>query len=453
MSPQDFSTLPWFRSPLVSAEESHSRRETDEEEHELRPLKQQDSGEQPREDDSPQFHRHTEATNAELFYDLFLVANLTVFTNVHEVNDGKTLKQYVGFFSILWFTWYQVSLYDVRFAMDSAFERTARAIQFMVMILLAICGPKFDVGQRAKPENEGEGPSLDYYKTLTIALVISRLVLVLQYLQTMWFARRYKKTQVPMLLVASTYFVAAMVYLGLFWTFDDVDSRGGNRTYIVWYAISVAEAIIATTISSVWRNISFKGTHLVQRMSLLTLIILGEGVIGVAKKCQTIVKSEHGLEFSASLVGNIICAVLILYFIYMIYFDWLEEEHFGTIRQQIWSFLHFPLHVALVLAVEGVAQSITWRVSPHSPQSPFHTLSSLTNPSRPPCAAQTNSPRNTPPGQTSQPPPHAPPSPPPPPRSTPAPPISSTAASPPQPTSTKSSKASTTSPTPSTPPL
>lgn len=44
----------------------------------------------------------------------------------------------------------------------------------------------------------------------------------------------------------------------------------------------------------------------------------------------------------------------------MIYFDWIHEELFGTIRQQIWSFLHFPLHVALVLAVEGASQCITW---------------------------------------------------------------------------------------------
>jgi len=84
--------------------------------------------------DNPQFHRHAEATSAELFYDLFFVANLTVFTGVHEVNDKSTLAQYVGFFCVLWFTWYQVGLYDVRFSMDSLFERIAKALQFGVMI-------------------------------------------------------------------------------------------------------------------------------------------------------------------------------------------------------------------------------------------------------------------------------------------------------------------------------
>lgn len=57
-------------------------------------------------DDAPEFHHHKEATNAELFYDLFFVANLTVFSYVHDVNDVQTLAQYAGFFVLLWFTWY-----------------------------------------------------------------------------------------------------------------------------------------------------------------------------------------------------------------------------------------------------------------------------------------------------------------------------------------------------------
>jgi hypothetical protein len=45
----------------------------------------------------------------------------------------------------------------------------------------------------------------------------------------------------------------------------------------------------------------------------------------------------------------------------MLYFDWLSHKHFGSIRQQIWAFLHFPFHLALVLLMEGTAQFIIWR--------------------------------------------------------------------------------------------
>lgn len=36
-------------------------------------------------------------------------------------------------------------------------------------------------------------------------------------------------------------------------------------------------------------------------------------------------------------------------------------ENFGTIRQQIWAFLHFPFHMALVLLMEGINQFVIWR--------------------------------------------------------------------------------------------
>ena len=45
----------------------------------------------------------------------------------------------------------------------------------------------------------------------------------------------------------------------------------------------------------------------------------------------------------------------------MLYFDWYNHNHFGSIRQQIWAILHFPLHLTLVLQVEGASQFIVWR--------------------------------------------------------------------------------------------
>jgi len=45
----------------------------------------------------------------------------------------------------------------------------------------------------------------------------------------------------------------------------------------------------------------------------------------------------------------------------MLYFDRMQEEHFGSIKQQLWSFLHFPLHTVLVLVLQGVSLLIIWR--------------------------------------------------------------------------------------------
>ncbi|EME87538.1 uncharacterized protein MYCFIDRAFT_85718 [Pseudocercospora fijiensis CIRAD86] len=343
MAKANNSHLPFFRSPLMAHEGSGASSNTEDNKTAIVQPYLEEQSDDAAFHDHPQFRRHAEATNAELFYDLFFVANLTVFTNVHEVG-----------------------LYDVRFSTDSVFERTAKYCQFLVMMGFAIIGPKFNVGKHMQSSGEDdadeEGPALPYFKALTLVLMASRLVLVFQYVVSLWFTRHYKQTILPMCLMAGTYFIAAIIYLGIFWSFHSVE-QGSDHTYIAWYVVAILETIVATSVSSIWRNISFKGTHLIQRMSLLTLIILGEGVMGLAEKCQRIVHSEGALSFTASTVGNIICAVAIYYFLYMLYFDWIEEDHFGTIRQQIWSFLHFPLHLALVLAVEGVAQCVTWRAA------------------------------------------------------------------------------------------
>jgi hypothetical protein len=61
-----------------------------------------------------------------------------------------------------------------------------------------------------------------------------------------------------------------------------------------------------------------------------------------------------GLEPSGSAL--VFCIILILVGIFMMYFDNQSHGHFGTIRQQIWSTLHFPLHLAIVGVVEGAQQ-------------------------------------------------------------------------------------------------
>lgn len=95
-------------------------------------------------DSLPEFQRHEESTNIELFYDLFFVANLTTFSGLHEINDKKTLTSYVGFFCVLWFTWCQVTLFDVRFVADSVVDRVTKAVHLGVMVGFAVVGPNFN---------------------------------------------------------------------------------------------------------------------------------------------------------------------------------------------------------------------------------------------------------------------------------------------------------------------
>jgi hypothetical protein len=155
---------------------------------------------------TPEFKRYEEATNIELFYDLFFVANLTTFTNIQYINEVSALKAYAGFFCILWFLWAQVSLFDVRFVQDSIFERTGKACQFGIMVGLAIVGPNFNPSQQEQK----------VFQTLALILMMSRVILGFQYmvvLREVWY---YKDTKMPLFLIVTANFVAAFMYLGTY---------------------------------------------------------------------------------------------------------------------------------------------------------------------------------------------------------------------------------------------
>lgn len=84
------------------------------------------------------------------------------------------LWSYVCFLGIIWFTWLQVTLFDIRFARDSVFERVCKAVQLATMVGFASAGSGF--ATRVLPEN------LWIFQSLTILLAISRLMLTLEYL-------------------------------------------------------------------------------------------------------------------------------------------------------------------------------------------------------------------------------------------------------------------------------
>jgi low temperature requirement protein LtrA len=74
--------------------------------------------------------------------------------------------------------------------------------------------------------------------------------------------------------------------------------------------VVVAEALAIIAISCVWRVVSFRHTHLVERIGLLTLIIMGEGIIGLATSVSTILQNSTAVSKSA--IGTIMGGVLLI---------------------------------------------------------------------------------------------------------------------------------------------
>lgn len=258
----------------------------------------------------------------------------------------------MGFFGVLWFTWLQVALFDVRFSNDSAFERLCKALQFGVMTGMAVVGPGYRTGWDENSKDADK--ALRAFQTLSFILMASRLILAAQYGVVYWWLRSYRKAYVPLIAHIGTLLVAAVIYLGLYFSFT---RKSGGHSLIAWYVTLVFEAIVILLVSGRTRFLNFKSSALAERLGLLTLIILGEGIIGM---CGSIRKVGADEALNAQVIGMIICSVGTIYFLWMLYFDQQDRGRVGTIRQQIWTLLHFPFHVCILLVVEGQAQLSVW---------------------------------------------------------------------------------------------
>ncbi|KAH6658975.1 hypothetical protein BKA67DRAFT_3027 [Truncatella angustata] len=299
-----------------------------------------------KDDDSyPEFIKHANSTNYELFYDLWFVANLEVFSSSKGVSKESDLYAYVGYLSILWFTWFNVGMFDVRFVTDSLFERIIRTAHLGVMVGFSIVVTYFD------PNDQQQSP----FRILSYILMVSRLVLVIQYCTVLWHIRHYKKGKVHIAIAALVHFIAAVVFLGISFRFEE---GRNSRVYIVWYIVAACEALIQLGFAKFFKVLTFEKTHLTERMTVLTVIILGAGITSIAKNVVLIVKNAAG--WTSATIGVLTSAIATMYFFFMIYFDWMNHHNLSSWRQLIWSILHFPFHVCLLLFLEGATQFMIW---------------------------------------------------------------------------------------------
>jgi hypothetical protein len=177
----------------------------------------------------PVFKEHDEASTIQLFYDLFFVANLCACTNNHPIEDKASLGSYVGFFTLLWFTWFSTIIFDVRFAIDSWFTRLSKACSFGIMTAFAMSSVFFDTADKAQFGHDAP--------MISLILMASRLFLVIQYGAIMvasYHRHRDKSVLVPFALTMCTSLVAALVFLGLYRLFQSDSSGKYSYGYFGW---------------------------------------------------------------------------------------------------------------------------------------------------------------------------------------------------------------------------
>ena len=132
------------------------------------------------------------------------------------------MASYMGFFALIWFTWLQVSLFDVRFATDSVWSRLCKTASLFCMGLFGFASPLYDTSDVPQ----------DYigFRVICYALLIQRGVLVLQYGAVLVYVRKYRGAVIPIVSTIVVHFVAGLIFTGLIFTFHQFKN---SYTYIV----------------------------------------------------------------------------------------------------------------------------------------------------------------------------------------------------------------------------
>jgi hypothetical protein len=105
---------------------------------------------------------------------------------------------------MLWFNWLCTTLFDVRFSIDSVWNRVHKAIQFGVFTGFVFAGPIFDKYSNSRDEMA--------FKNFAVVLVVSRVAIALQYAMVMWQGRMFKQTLLPLALNTGVHVLAAIGY-------------------------------------------------------------------------------------------------------------------------------------------------------------------------------------------------------------------------------------------------
>ncbi|KAM3556132.1 hypothetical protein MY1884_005232 [Beauveria asiatica] len=343
--PVPSSRLKVFSTPIEQAGHNHHHHHQDDESHSVDDGRYApDHRRHP--ENFPRLQRHEEPTLLEIFYDLFFAATYNAYCDVKEVTNHASFKASIGFFCLLWLTWFNVTLFDVRYATDSIFSRLNTAIQLGVLVGFVVVAPKFN------PTTQ-DAPTM---RAMSIILAVSRFNLMGQYAWMAIHVRRYRPTRLPLLAQMAIYAAAGAVYLGITFRFDEGHR---SRAFVTWYCVSAAEGVASLLLSNYSPVLSLGKTHLMKRLTLLTVMILGEGTESLAKKVLVIVKHKHAWD--ATTIGFVTAAVATVYFVFLVYFDWLgAKTHLPPLRRNVWVALHFPFHLALVLFMQGFTQMLIW---------------------------------------------------------------------------------------------
>lgn len=281
-------------------------------------------------------------TWVELFFDLVFVAAVAqVGAPLATGYSFDGLARYAFLLCIIWWAWSGHAMYATRFDADDTLQRMLTLLQMIAVIFMAA--------------NAEQGLDSVSSAGFAAAYAVMRFILVAQYVRAGTIAQARELTQT----YARGFGAAACVWLMS--AFLDTPLRYG-----LWSVALAVEAATAVRVSRYIEALPPHAAHLPERFGLFTLILLGDSIIALMKGIQA------QPEWSPAAAGAAFAGIGFTFVVWWAYFERAAaaaDRHIHTRRDrrayEIWTYVHVPLYLGLVLSAVGVEHIIRQGAAVH----------------------------------------------------------------------------------------
>ncbi|KAG9043732.1 hypothetical protein FS837_009199 [Tulasnella sp. UAMH 9824] len=289
------------------------------------------------------------------------------------LTEPSAVWNYAVFFGLAWHLWATQTTYDIRYYTNDWWHRIHFASQLGVYAILAALSGSFNIswqidsdatdvfkGNVTELTAQAMDANQEYliiksFRGVNFMLFISRMMLFAQYVRVIWYRKRTGQFwSWCFLLKPLSLLLAGGIFLGCFFMIkEDPDSKTVALTQLTLWGIAVLSQAIAEAFTPDDGEGVLKSKGAMEpRLASLTVIILGEGLNGI---CATLRHTMNSLGLSKTMVGQSLTMLLLLYFIWLLYFDGFRVKYSPSkMFEELWLCLHFPLHLSLILLLEGV---------------------------------------------------------------------------------------------------
>lgn len=279
---------------------------------------------------------HRAATPLELMFDLAAVIAIaaTVAGMHHAFAAGHFAEGIINFifsFFMIWIAWLNYTWFASAYDDESLlFRGLSMAIMFGALVLAAGIPTVFETGAA--------------YITLT-GFIIMRVCLI-----ALWLAAARGD---PEHSHVSRRYALGLTVVQIYWTATVLLLPAGSALALPLFALGVVFELLVPAFAENNGSTPWHKHHIVERHSLLNIIVLGECFLAIVTALQASV--GHG-ALSWGLVEIGVLASLITFMLWGLYFS--EQEHLESVEKKqtmIWGYGHFALFATAAAAGGGFA--------------------------------------------------------------------------------------------------